>query len=119
MTRYNRQKSGRNPVRPLSGGEARRQLDAAARRYQSFTGHNGEYEVSRADIKIPRALAVIGVIDAIEYTTIRDGKRELYRHDFRLPSSRKPLFCVSPDGSQIFLVGGDYQFTDAGIEDLK
>jgi hypothetical protein len=108
----------KNPVRPLPGGVAR-ELRQAARLYQGFSGHVGEFDVSRFNQDIPKTLAVIGVVDAIEYTTVRDGKRELYRHDFRLPADRKPILCAAPDGSKIFILGGDYRFTERGIVDER
>lgn len=63
----------------------------------------------------PDTLAVIGEIDGIMYSTIREGKLEKYLHEFK-PNSR-PLFCVSPDGKTIHLIGGSYDFTARGIVD--
>lgn len=87
----------------------------AAKLYQSFTGHDPE---SLGKIKIPslpKSAACIGYCDGILYTTVRDGRTEKYIHKFR--ASDRPLFCVSPDGKQLLLLGGAYDFTERGIVD--
>lgn len=83
--------------------------------YQRFTGHAAEI---LGKVKIPSAPDVgvcIGTVDGIMYTTVRDGERQKYIHQFR--AKDKPLFVVDPDGKQIFLIGGEYDFTDRGIID--
>jgi hypothetical protein len=91
-------------------------IKKAAKLYHNFSGHYGEMEIHKLRVPdLPKAAAVFGVIDAIEYTAIRDGKTELLRHKFRQKS--KPMFCVSPDGKQILILGGNYHVTDRGIED--
>jgi hypothetical protein len=91
----------------------------AAKLYQDFTGHYREFMVERA--KLPsslrnlKALTVIGECEYIAYNTVRDGEPEKYIHHFR--KSSRPLFCVTPDGKQIVLFGGAYEFTDRGIVD--
>lgn len=69
----------------------------------------------RATINIPKTGLVIGKMDGVLYTTVRDGKLEKYIHKFRRKS--KPLLAVSSDGKQLLTVGGKYEFTEAGIED--
>jgi hypothetical protein len=49
------------------------------------------------------------------YVTRRDGKTEHYIH--RFGSASRPLFAVTHDGKQLLLLGGDYDFTEKGIED--
>lgn len=83
--------------------------------YERFTGAPAR-ESEVIDVPpLPSAVAVLGKIDAIEYTTIREGKREAYRHDFAPEDA--PMLCVSPDRRQILLVGGSFAFTDRGIVD--
>ena len=55
------------------------------------------------------------VLVGVLYTTVRDGKEEKYIHQFK--AKDKPLLCVTPDGTQILLVGGAYDFTERGIVD--
>jgi hypothetical protein len=83
--------------------------------YEKFSGHTA---TEGARIKIPKMPAVavcIGDIDGILYTTVRDGVVERYIHKFR--AKDKPLFAVSPDGKQLFMIGGNYNFTERGIID--
>lgn len=93
----------------------RSQLGKAADLYTRFSGHDAE---AIAEIDVPPMPAVgiaIGTVDAIEYTTVRDGEVELYRHDFH--KTDRPLFVVSPDGRVLLMVGGDFRFTERGIVD--
>lgn len=89
---------------------------AAARRIERFTGHDPEIvgTVSFPDLD-GVALAVVGECDGVLYTTVRDGRRERYIHEFA--PADKPTLCVTADGRQIVLVGGRYQFTERGIVD--
>jgi hypothetical protein len=99
----------------VAGGERLELLKQAAKLYGDFSGHEAEI-VGRAKApKIPRVLVKIGEIDFIGYRTVRDGRKEKYIHKFK--GSAKPMFCVSPDGKQIFLLGGRYNFTEQGIVD--
>lgn len=100
-----------NPIK----GSKRRRVKKAQTLYEDFTGHKADqYEL----IELPdydTALNV-GNVTGIMYTTIRDGKREHYIHEFRKAS--QPVFAVSHDGQQVFLVGGAYLFKDSGINDI-
>lgn len=94
-------------------------LKQGARLYQDFTGHGDEFEIHR--VKVPgfpgnlTKLVAIGECAGILYDTVRDGEPEKYIHRFRKGS--RPLFCVTPDGNQIVLLGGAYKFTERGIVD--
>jgi hypothetical protein len=82
---------------------------------ESFTGYRTKIGGSIDVSPLPKAVVVIGPCDFIGYTVQRDGKTEKYIHHFA--SKDKPAFCVSPDGKQILLIGGDYDFTERGIVD--
>jgi len=101
----------RNPIK----GSKRRRVKKAQTLYEDFTGHKADgYEI----VKLPdydTALKV-GNVTGIMYETTRDGKREHYIHEFRKAS--QPVFAVSHDGQQVFIVGGAYLFKDSGINDL-
>lgn len=108
-------------VPPSSRAKSRRKLGGnselvkAARLYERFTGHEAE-KIGRVKVKaLPKVGAVIGEVDGILYTTVRDGVEEKYIHKFM--SKDKPLFVVSPDGKQLLLIGGAYDFTERGIVD--
>lgn len=106
--------SGRVP--PSSKSRARRDasLDAARELYEDFTGHEPE-QVQEVDIATPDAGIIIGTLDGILYTTVRDGEEESYIHEFDEDS--RPNLVASNDGRTLFIVGGDYEFTERGIED--
>jgi hypothetical protein len=101
----------KNPVPPSKIVQARNAADL----YTRFTGHDALEEVRIDKPSIPDVMLVVGDIDGIMYTTVRDGVIEKYVHQFK--KSARPLFCVSHDGTQIFLIGGEYDFTERGIVD--
>lgn len=94
----------------------RSEVTAAARRFQSFTGHRA----TRAQkVRLPQASAgfAVGPVLAVAYETTRDGKREKYMHEFH-PGAR-PLLASSSDGRSLYLLGGAYRFTSRGIVDKR
>lgn len=110
-------------VPPSSRAKSRAQLSTradvrkAASLYERFSGHQAEI-AGRVKLKPPPKVAVaIGHCDGIMYTTVRDGVTEKYLHKFR--RSDAPILMVSPDGSQLLLIGGHYTFTERGIVDMS
>jgi hypothetical protein len=108
-----------NPVPPSSRAgmskATRNQVERAADLYERFSGHDA---VELGSVKIPPLPPVgvaIGEVDGILYSTIRDGVLEKYIHKFR--KADRPLFVVSPDGRVLYLLGGNYTFTERGIVD--
>lgn len=92
-------------------------IRSASDLYERFSGHKAD---KGAKVKIPAVPAVgvcIGDIDGILYTTVRDGEVQRYIHKFR--AKDRPLFVVSPDGKQLFMIGGNYNFTERGIIDMS
>lgn len=63
----------------------------------------------------PEVAFKVGTVDAILYTTVRDGVTEHYKHDFK--KSSRPTLISNYDGKSIAVVGGRYKFTDRGIVD--
>ena len=90
------------------------ELSDAAELLRDFSGHEPS-EIVRISQKGFHKGLVLGELDGVLYTTVRDGNREAYIHKFRKQS--RPLLAVSSDGTQIGIVGGRYQVTEAGIED--
>jgi|WetSurMetagenome_2_1015567.scaffolds.fasta_scaffold550711_2 hypothetical protein len=91
------------------------QIRKAKQLYKDFSGHEGdEFEYVKKP-EFPDAVIVIGELEAVIYSTVRDDEHERYIHKFRQES--RALLCISPDGDQLFIVGGKYQFTDRGIVD--
>jgi hypothetical protein len=90
-------------------------VNAAADLYERFTGHEA---TEGAKIRVPdqpRVAVAIGDVDGILYTTVRDGVVEKYIHKFA--KKDRPIFAVTPDGKQLLMVGGNYNFTERGIVD--
>lgn len=94
-------------------------LSEAARRLEDFSGHAARKTIRVSARSNQRTGLVIGELDLIGYRTKRDGiagdKLTRYAHDFSTGS--RPLLAVSSDGKQLHIVGGRYEFTEAGIED--
>lgn len=66
-------------------------------------------------VRLPKAVAIIGKVRAIEYDTTHAGRSTLYRHDFANGSA--PILVAGPDG-KVYLLEGRYHFTERGIVDL-
>ena len=91
------------------------QIIDAVNRFQKFTGMDVEFVDTVEIPPLDDVMLTIGKCTGIMYETVRDGVQEKYLHQFK--KSAQPLFCVSSDGLQIYLIGGSYIFTDRGIED--
>lgn len=94
-------------------------LQEAAKRLEDFSGHAAKKVIKVTARSQSREGLVIGELDLVGYRTKRKGiagdKLIRYAHDFARGS--RPLLAVSKDGKQLHIVGGQYEFTDAGIED--
>lgn len=108
----------KNPVPPSSRsahGTIAAQKGRAELLYYNFTGHDPS-ETQMIDKPVyPDVMSVIGDIDGVMYTTVRDGVTEKYIHKFKKNS--RPLFCVAPDGLTLYMIGGSYEFGERGIVD--
>lgn len=93
----------------------RENLEVAARKLEDFSGHKARRTVRIAARSKQQTGLVFGEVDLIGYTATRDGKTERYGHTFK--KSSRPLLAVTSDGKQLHIVGGRYEFTEAGIED--
>lgn len=87
---------------------------AAVKRWEEFTGHQAE---SFTEIRLPidEVVLEIGHVEGIAYSTVRDGKKERYFHEFK--KSARPILAASHDGKRLLLIGGDFEFTERGITD--
>lgn len=86
----------------------------AKRLFAEFTGHDAT-RVNREEVPDYSTYIKVGKVDAICYTTNRDGKVEHYKHTFRRQS--RPLLVASHDGKDIRLLRGAFRFTNRGIVD--
>lgn len=114
--------SGKVPLSELARGRTEtfararsKDVRRAAAIYERFTGHD-VVPLERITVPpLPKAVAVIGECDGILYSTFRDGRNEKYIHHFA--KDDRPLMAVSPDGKQLLLIDGNYDFTERGIVD--
>ena len=100
-----------NPSRKLKD-----KMTRAVKLFRKFRGEEPEY-VDKTNYPVYNVGLVIGKCDGILYTTRRDGRKEEYIHKFT--KRARPLLCSSHDGKHVFLVGGNYNFTEDGIVDRK
>jgi hypothetical protein len=89
----------------------------AAALYERFTGASVDAGKRVAFPGNPQVALAIGKVLGIMYETTRDGRREKYLHEFNAVS--RPLFAVSYDGKQLYMIGGSYNFTERGIVDKR
>lgn len=88
----------------------------ASKLIQDFSGHKPRFAGTARVPKFPRIGIAIGQVLGIAYETKRSGRIEKYYHPFATES--RPHLVVTPDGSQLLLLGGAYSFTERGIEDM-
>lgn len=109
---------GRNPVPPSSRIKVRElhgaEYEEALRLFEDFTGHQGK-PVAKTHVSLPKTAMVVGRLDGVLYTTVRDGEKEKYIHRFKARSA--PILAASADGRQLFILGGEFRFTERGIVD--
>lgn len=105
-------KSSRRKTNPALSHD---EVVQGARRFANFTGEAATPAGYVQFPKAPKVAVVIGSIDGILYSTVRDGVPEKYKHEFK--AGDRPSFVVSADGKQIWLIGGRYRFTARGIVD--
>lgn len=90
-------------------------LRKAAALFTDFTGYDDPQVIKVKVDNRPKVMLLIGDVDGILYTTSRDGQVEKYIHKFK--RNARPQLLAAPDGKQLFLLGGAYDFTERGIVD--
>lgn len=91
-------------------------LDQAVRLYEDFRGFSPRKFVTYDLPDHEQFGADIGTLDLVGYTTKRDGAPSKYVHEFDKNSA--PRIAASADGKQLYVVGGNYEFTEEGITDM-
>jgi hypothetical protein len=99
----------------MGRGYSQRELRQAIRLYQSFR-ERPPHKIGDVILTVPGLTVACGHVEYIGYRTTHGKQTTLYQHDFA-PGSR-PMLASSPDGQQLFLLGGRYDFTDRGIMDV-
>lgn len=92
---------------------SKQKINAAVELFRNFTGEEPEY-IDTVTLPVDSVAMAIGHCDAVMYDTVREGKREKYVHKF--DKGFRPVLAVSSDGKQLYILGGNYVFTDRGIE---
>lgn len=100
----------------MTTARRQRKVKAAARLFEDFTGHRPRF-VERVTVNVPDVLMLVGECDGVLYSCVRDGKAQKYIHQFSKTS--RPLLCSNETGTQLYLIGGQYNFTSRGIVDRK
>lgn len=100
----------KNPV----GLTESQKIKQAMKLYERFHVMEPQY-IDELDVVVPDVCVAIGKCDGVLYTTIREGQKESYIHEFGERS--KPVLASSYDGKQLFILQGNYKFTDRGIID--
>ena len=94
--------------------EKEKEIVQAIDLFRAFRGDEPEH-IDTFEYPVHTTLMLIGELDGVLYTTIRDGSKESYIHEFAKKS--RPLLAASFDGSQAYILGGGYDFTDRGFVD--
>lgn len=92
-----------------------RQAAQAAELAEKFSGHASRPLGEVVAPTVPRVAIVVGYCDGLLYSAKRDGKVRRYVHTFA--RADRPLFLASPNGKQLLLFGGNFDFTERGIVD--
>lgn len=88
---------------------------SAIEMYEAFTGMVGDESMVIEVDELPHSATMIGRLHAVIYDTVRDGEEERYIHKFK--NENAPILAIADSGDQILVIGGNYTFTEKGIED--
>lgn len=86
--------------------------ERARRAFERFTGSRAQY-VDEVD-DVSNVAWKMGNVEFIGYSTVRDGVKERYVHDFK---KRRPTLAASHDGKSAHILGGGFEITERGFED--
>lgn len=90
------------------------QLAEARRRFEEFHERPAQGVndiVNIGGLTVPTLGLAVGDFYAITYRAVGDG--HLYTHQFG--SKNRPLVYVNSDGRQVYILGGEYKFTERGF----
>jgi len=88
--------------------------EKATKLLQKFSGRS-DFDHQIVNIELPETAAVMGNLVGLIYEADKDDEVAQYIHEFD-PASQ-PVLAVSPNGKQLFIVGGRFQVTSRGIVD--
>lgn len=85
-----------------------KKIQEAAERFEDYHDEEAEFLTTE---EFPDVAFAVGEVDGITYTVIEDGKEVTYHHDFE----DRPTLAVSHDGRNLYILRGEYEFTERGI----
>ena len=87
---------------------SRQEIEEAAERFEEYHGESAEFLTVE---EFPDTAFLVGEVDGITYTVIENGDEVTYHHDF----DDRPTLAVSHDGRNLYILRGEYRFTERGI----
>lgn len=93
-----------------------REIDDAAEKFETFTGHKATREIRVAQPRV-RAAFALGKLVSVTYEQNRLGDG-LSHYEHKFSKNSRPLLASSVDGNQLVIVGGRYRVKEeTGIND--
>lgn len=69
-------------------------------------------EIKKIKIRTPSSLVKLGTVDRIDYTKEEPSGLQSYFHNFGEESGKKPILASTPDGRQLYIIGGNFIVDD-------
>lgn len=99
-------------------GAAPPEAQAATKLYRDLHWGRGARKTARVKVPKPRALAEMGRLESVVYSTTKGGDgHSHYEHTFGEEGGKKPSLGVDVDTRDLVIVGGDYTVEPRGIVD--
>lgn len=87
-------------------------LAQGMRKYREFHQGLSPDRVQRIRVQHPKSLVKLGTADRIDYTREEPGGPRPYFHQFGEESGKKPILASSPDGRELYILGGNFRVKD-------
>ncbi len=105
----------KNPIRKTSLKSKAEKVAIASQKLKHFTGKK-TVKISALHAPDDDVLYALGKLKAVIYEAEIDGKVNDYIHKFA--SASQPFLATSYDGKHIHILGGKYEVTNRGIENM-
>lgn len=93
-------------------------LKKAIEFYKDFHwGDHAEKLVKKDMSPVPTVGVKLGKLDAVVYSTHKNGERATWEHEFGEEGGRRPDLVMDVDNKRLHIVGGDYNVEPRGIVD--
>lgn len=95
-----------------------KRLDKAISFYKDFHWGDAAEKVSTKKMsKVPEVAVKLGKLDAVVYSTHKNGERATWEHEFGEEGGKRPDLVMDVDNQRLHIVGGDYKVEPRGIVD--